>query len=111
MEIAEETKKCDFCGEKVLTVAKKCKHCGETLDVILRMAEEAKKANSSPNVFMNAGGGASAASAAASAVAIGASPKKSFPHGWHLFLSIITLGWWLIIWALHYLFRDRNYYN
>lgn len=28
----EETKRCPYCGEKILTVAKKCKHCGEWLD-------------------------------------------------------------------------------
>ncbi len=27
----EETKKCPFCGEEILSIAKKCKHCGEWL--------------------------------------------------------------------------------
>jgi predicted Zn finger-like uncharacterized protein len=102
----EETKRCDFCGEKVLSIAKKCKHCGETLDIILRTAEEARRASNSPNVFMNSGG------AAAAAAAVVSSPitKHNFPHGWHLFGAIITVGWWTIIWILHYLFRDKNYY-
>lgn len=42
--IAQETKACAFCGEMVKAVAKKCKHCGETIDVALRVAEEAQRA-------------------------------------------------------------------
>ncbi len=26
------TKKCPFCGEEIMSVAKKCKHCGEWID-------------------------------------------------------------------------------
>ena len=32
METTENTKKCPYCGEDILTTAKKCKHCGEWLD-------------------------------------------------------------------------------
>lgn len=95
------TKECPFCGETILGVAKKCKHCGETLDLILRAAEEARRANNAPNVYMNAGGGANV---------VAPISKRNFPHGWHLFGSIITLGWWVIIWILHYIFRDKNIY-
>ncbi len=28
----DETKRCPYCGEEILTIAKKCKHCGEFLD-------------------------------------------------------------------------------
>ena len=55
----EELKECHFCAEKIKVNAKKCKHCGETIDILLRVAEEAKNSNNSPNVYMNAGGGAS----------------------------------------------------
>jgi len=38
-----ESKACPFCGEAVLAIAKKCKHCGETIDLTLRLAEEASR--------------------------------------------------------------------
>ena len=28
----QETMKCPYCGEEILTIAKKCKHCGEWLE-------------------------------------------------------------------------------
>lgn len=37
----EETKRCPYCGEKILAVARKCKHCGEWLD---KDEEKEKKA-------------------------------------------------------------------
>lgn len=99
------TKSCPFCGEDVMVEAKKCKHCGETIDVALRAAEEAKKSANAhqPNVYMNAGGGGGGA------VATGAT-KKNFPHTMHLILTLCTCGGWVIIWILHYMFRDRNVY-
>ena len=70
-EIADLSKSCPFCGEKVLAVAKKCKHCGEVIDVALRAADEARRAAERPShhpmVFMNAGGGGGGASSAAAA--------------------------------------------
>ena len=69
----ERTKECPFCSEQIKYDAKKCKHCGETVDVALRVAEEARRASGSPQqpmVFMNAGGGGGGSSAAvASSVA------------------------------------------
>ena len=38
----EETKRCPYCGEKILAVAKKCKHCGEWLET--KESEKEKKA-------------------------------------------------------------------
>jgi hypothetical protein len=61
-------KKCPFCAESVLFEAKKCKHCGETIDIALRVAEEAKRnASVSPTVFMNTGGGPSSSSSSSAA--------------------------------------------
>lgn len=39
----QNLKACPFCMEKVNAEAKKCRHCGETLDVVLRVAEEARR--------------------------------------------------------------------
>ncbi|MFY0690451.1 MAG: hypothetical protein JXR14_00860 [Paracoccaceae bacterium] len=36
--------------------------------------------------------------------------RHKFPHGIHIFLSIVTIGLWLPIWGLHYLFRSRKKY-
>ncbi len=56
--------RCPFCAEDISAAAKKCKHCGETLDVTMRVAEEARRGQSNrPNVYMNAGGGAASAAA------------------------------------------------
>lgn len=41
---ANAMKQCPFCAEDIRAEAKKCKHCGETLDVTLRIAEEARRA-------------------------------------------------------------------
>jgi uncharacterized membrane protein YdbT with pleckstrin-like domain len=30
--MADETKRCPYCGEEILLIAKKCKHCGEFLN-------------------------------------------------------------------------------
>ncbi len=39
-----ETKLCPFCSEEILLEAKKCKHCGEIIDITLRAADEARRA-------------------------------------------------------------------
>jgi hypothetical protein len=43
-ETAPSYKECPFCSEQIRATAKKCKHCGETLDVVLRAAEEERRA-------------------------------------------------------------------
>ena len=107
----QQTKECPFCAEQVIVNAKKCKHCGEIIDVTLRMAEDAKKASSrNPMVFMNAGGGGASAAAASASSGNGNMAKRNFPHFLHCLVTIFTMGMWLPIWILHYLFRDKNYY-
>ena len=99
----KQTKVCPFCGEDVLMVAKKCKHCGETIDVVLRTAEEAVRASSKQqNINVNQN--------VQTPAPLIVQQKQNFPHGWHLLGTILTLGWWSIIWILHYIFRDRNRY-
>jgi TM2 domain-containing membrane protein YozV len=48
-------KECPFCAEQISINAKKCKHCGETIDVTLRVAEEARRSNngSAGNIVVN----------------------------------------------------------
>ena len=102
LAVAPATQKCPFCAEDIAAAAKKCKHCGETLDVALRAAEEAKRAQShQPAVYMNAGGGGG------TTVII---QKHNFPHLLHFIATFFTVGLWLPIWILHYLCRSRSYY-
>lgn len=47
--MAEETKKCPFCGEEILAVAIKCKHCGS--DLLEKPAADAEaKSDSGDNI-------------------------------------------------------------
>ena len=41
----QETMKCPYCGEEILTIAKKCKHCGEWLDEKKPLYETDEKDN------------------------------------------------------------------
>ncbi len=52
-------------------------------------------------VFMNAAGGG----------AVAVTQKKSFPHILHFFISLFTMGIWLPIWILLYIFRDKKAYD
>jgi predicted Zn finger-like uncharacterized protein len=40
---SEETKKCDFCGEKILAIAKKCKHCRSMFDINIGESKPVKQ--------------------------------------------------------------------
>lgn len=61
---------CPVCDEDISAKAKKCRHCGETLDVPMRIAEEARRASErGGNVYMNAAVSAPAYSRTKSKVA------------------------------------------
>ena len=89
-------KKCQYCGEMVLAEAKKCKHCGEILDAQMREIENLKK-NQTPNVFMNS-----------STQAQGG--LRPFNHLLHIVLTVLTGGFWLIVYILLYVFRNKSVY-
>lgn len=102
----KEVKDCNFCGEEILAIAKKCKHCGEIVDAQLREIESLKKRQaqlennkSNNNVQLNNN-------------IIGGQFQQRVPytHGWHFILAILTGGFWIIPWALLYLFRDKSRY-
>ncbi|TPM21725.1 hypothetical protein [Mesorhizobium sp. B2-3-5] len=94
---------CPYCAEPINAKSKKCKHCGEILDPQMREIELLKSQRNSPQVFMNAGGGAAAA-------ASGIATLRRFPHWFHILLSIITSGLWAPVYLLMYLFRNKRYY-
>lgn len=97
---------CPFCAELISSRAKKCRHCGETVDITLRRAEEALRASErSSSVYMNAGGGGGAASSVGTG-----SVLRPFNHVLHIVLSVVTLGWWLPVYLVLYLVRNKNYY-
>ena len=96
---------CPFCDEQVSLNVKKCRHCGETIDVGMRKAEEAMRAaQSTPQVFMNAGGGGAAAAGG------GFQQLRPFSHLIHIILSVVTAGLWIPVWILIYVFRNRSVY-
>lgn len=92
------TQECPFCCEQIPARAKKCRHCGETVDVALRKAEEALRfSERQGNVYMNA-------------AATAETPRRRrFPHLLHLIITVFTIGWWAIVWLVHYLASRDKY--
>ena len=67
----------------------------------MRKAEEAMRASqSTPQVFMNAGGGAVG----------GTGQLRPFGHLLHIVLTVVTFGVWFPVWILVYIFRNRSVY-
>jgi hypothetical protein len=96
-ESVAERVECPFCAELVAVRAKKCRFCNEVIDPVLRKAEESSKASDRPsNVYMNA--------------AVGSRLLHPFPHGAHILVSFLTLGLWLPVYLLLYIFRNRAAY-
>lgn len=71
----------------------------------MREIEMLKKHHGSSQVFMNAGGAAASASGGG-----GSDQLRRFPHWFHLILSFISMGLWIPIYILMYLFRNKRYY-
>lgn len=99
-----KTKECPFCAETINISAKKCKHCSEILDPVLRKQQELASA---PPVINNISTSVSQTSQVKQKGS--RNYGRSFPHIIHLILTLITGGFWLIIWILHYLFRGPQY--
>lgn len=101
---ASSLKECPYCAELVSSKAKKCKHCGEILDPVLRELEFVKQQRNQNLIFNNNNNNNNG---------IPSTPvlKKEYPWVGHLFMTIITGGFWLIAWFLFYIFRDKNIYH
>jgi hypothetical protein len=71
----------------------------------MRKAEEAMRVsqNTTPQVFMNAGGGGGAGTH-------GQMQLRPYGHGLHIVLTILTLGFWIPIWVILYLARNKSVY-
>lgn len=100
-----ELVECRYCAEKVLAKAKKCKHCGEILDVQMREIELLKKQINNPSLVVNNNNNNNAPAVQYVQV------KRNYPWFWHLILSLLTGGGWVLIWLICYLLRDKNIYN
>lgn len=106
--IEEKKKDCPFCCEPIAADAKKCRHCGETVDMALRMAEEAKRESerrskdtnlvvNNNNNNNNGGGGG------VERVYYHTAPQFGHWHAIHAFLTLLTCGLWFPLWIVHYM--------
>jgi predicted RNA-binding Zn-ribbon protein involved in translation (DUF1610 family) len=86
-----EYKDCPFCGEEVRARAKKCKHCGEVLDVALRAAEEARREVQRESRSRRGD------VQVRQQTYIDVRGRDSFNHGIHIFLDLVSCGFWIPI--------------
>jgi len=93
------TKECPFCSEVIHINAKKCKHCGEILDPVLRKQNEGSQP---PPQVINVATSVSQSTKVSDR-------RRGFPHLIHFIMTVLTGGFWLIIWILHYIFRGPQY--
>ncbi len=102
MQVLDEME-CPYCAEKIKAKAKKCKHCNEIIDAQMRDIDVLKSQNK--DVIVNN------ANAASSAITASDSGKKPFNHGGHMLVTVLTCGFWLPVYILVYLFRNKSYYH
>ena len=96
---------CPYCSEEIFKTAKKCKHCGEILDAQMRDIENLKQQRTHNVQFNNN------VVQPPQQIISHQIHKKNYPHFWHIVLTLITGGFWLIFWIIFYLLRDKNVYN
>lgn len=96
--------RCQYCDELVSPRAKKCKHCGEILDVQLREIESLKRESMKDrsNIVVSNNNNNNNQ---------GSTGTKRFPHVAHLIMSVLTGGAWVLIWLIHYIFRNKENYS
>lgn len=100
----ETLKECPYCAEMIAIKAKKCKHCGELLDPVLRELDILKK----QNLVINNNNNNNNNNIDAPIIVVA---KKNYPWLGHLFMTLISGGFWIIPWVLFYIFRDKRIYN
>lgn len=95
MEMPTEQIKCIYCDELISKNARKCKHCGSIIDPVLKELEELKNKQSEQSISKDFNNN-----------------KKPYKFGiGHLLLTLLTGGFWLLIWLVLYLGRDKKIYQ
>lgn len=86
--------KCIYCDELISKNAKKCKHCGSIIDPVLKELEELKSNQAQKTISTNL--------------------NNKIPYKFgigHFILTLLTGGFWLLIWLVLYLGRDKKIYQ
>lgn len=109
---AQSFKPCPFCCEQIVMDAKKCRYCGETVDVALRMAEEAKRENrrrNSDNLVVNNNNNNNGGGGRDNTHYYHPSPQFGHWHAVHGILTFLTFGLWFPFWIIHYMIWSTNH--
>jgi len=97
-------RRCPFCAEEILAAAIKCKHCREIIDPVRRAQEESRHvaemharqqqyASQQELSFVNP-----------ASVLEEDDNDDPFPYLMHFKMTFFTLGAWLPVWIVHYVY-------